>query len=448
MITSGSGDGLTASRCIAESTGRPVVSLSRSNTLRSVALQDSARLNALTVGICPPVRVILQKRENPVPCENEIILLKNSGRRQLLTRLLLLAALQGLCASIVHAQTKDVTWLSEVAQDRGTISVDGLGRLDPLLVDTQNQKLTTVNSWETKRDHLRQEWLRFLGPMPNPRPPVKLEILREETLDQMTRQLVRYEGEPGIYVEGYLLRPKNSADRSGPFPAIVALHQTTNSSIDEIAGVSGPDSMQLGSKLAARGFFVFCPRCFLWQDAENLNDAVAQHRKRHSDSLGMAKMLYDAMRGVDVLVSLPEVDSRRIGAIGHSLGAKEVLYLAAFDDRVRASVFSEGGMGFRSTNWDAPWYLGEAIRDENFPLNHHQLLAMIAPRPILVIGGERGPGAADGDRSWPLIKAAIPVWELYGKPVRMGLLNHGQGHTVSMETFDRMAEWLEHYLDP
>lgn len=64
--------------------------------------------------------------------------------------------------------------------------------------------------------------------------------------------------------------------------------------------------------------------------------------------------------------------------MGHSLGAKEALYLAAFDERIKAAVASEGGTGFRSTNWDAAWYLGPAIRDENFSLNHHQLLALIA----------------------------------------------------------------------
>ena len=133
-------------------------------------------------------------------------------------------------------------------------------------------------------------------------------------------------------------------------------------------------------------------------------------------------------------------------AIGHSLGAKEALYLAAFDERIKAAAASEGGIGFRSTNWDASWYLGEAIRDPEFPLNHHQLLGLIAPRPFLILGGETGPGAADGDRSWPLINAALPVWNLYGEPTRLGLLNHHEGHSVSEQSFERMTEWLTVYL--
>jgi hypothetical protein len=204
--------------------------------------------------------------------------------------------------------------------------------------------------------------------------------------------------------------------------------------------------MQLGLKFAQRGYVVFCPRCFLWQNAADYNAAVAQHRARHPNSLGMAKMLYDAMRGVDVLISLPNVDARRIGAVGHSLGAKEALYLAAFDERIRVAVASEGGLTFRSTNWDAPWYLGPQIRDENFPLNHHQLLGLIAPRPFLILGGESGRGAADGDRSWPLIEAALPAWKLYGEQPRLGLYNHRQGHAISPESFQRIAEWFDIYL--
>ena len=342
--------------------------------------------------------------------------------------------------------TADVTWLADVTTAPTDLSPEYAGRLDPILVDESGQAITTRDGWERRRRTIRAEWMKFLGPMPEPRPPVKLEVLKEEAIGAMTRQLVRYESEPGLFVEGYLLLPDGSIDGRKKRPGIVALHPTTTSTIDEIAGVSGRDSAHIGWKLAQRGFAVFCPRCFLWQDVSSLDEAVQKHRERHPQSLGMAKMLYDAMRGVDVLASLPDVDANRIGAVGHSLGAKETLYLAAFDERVKVAVASEGGIGFRSTNWDAPWYLGEAIRDASFPLNHHQLLGMIAPRPFLILGGESGPGAADGDRSWPLIEAALPAWRLYGHPARLGLYNHRQGHSISPESFARVAEWLEVYL--
>jgi hypothetical protein len=166
--------------------------------------------------------------------------------------------------------------------------------------------------------------------------------------------------------------------------------------------------------------------------------------RRHRSVTGLAKMLFDAVRGVDVLRAQPDVDPGRIGAIGHSLGAKEVLYLAAFDERVRAAVLSEGGIGLTYSNWDAPWYLGAAIRRPGFGLDHGQVLALCAPRAFLLIGGD----SADGDRSWPYIAEAIPLWRLTGAPDAVGLVNHHQGHAFPALAQSRAAEWLDWFLRP
>ncbi len=369
-------------------------------------------------------------------------------RRMMMRTMALLAVsahvlLFGCSLSALRAD--DVSWLHRVQQPVPDAPRERLGTLAPLLVDEDAQPIASREAWEQKRKRIRDEWLTFLGPMPDPRPDVKLEIIQTETANRTVRQLVRYESEAGIFVEAWLIRRVDAQDGRRR-PGMVALHQTTKETIDEIAGVTGPVEQRLGMSFAQRGFVVFCPRCFLWQDAKDYNEAVTRHRERHPHSLGMAKMLYDAMRGVDVLSSLADVDAKNIGAVGHSLGAKETLYLAAFDERIKAAVASEGGIGLRSTNWDAAWYLGPAVRDEKFPLNHHQLLALIAPRPFLILGGESGNGAADGDRTWPLIEAALPVWRLYGEPVRLGLMNHRKGHSIPPPQAEYMAEWMTTYL--
>ncbi len=361
-----------------------------------------------------------------------------------------------LCCTLAEPQGKtvaqDVPWLSKVNESPAVVPGQSPGVMRELLVTDKGDKITSIAEWEEKRKVLRQQWLEFLGPMPADRPAVQIELLSSEFVGEVTRQLIRYECERNLFVEAYLLLPAKHEGKpeefrpQSPYAGIVALHPTTDASIDEIAGVSGRDHMHSGLKLAQTGYVVICPRCFLWQDASSLNDAVEKHRKRHPQTLGMAKMLYDAMRAVDVLTSLPCVDNDRIGAFGHSLGAKEVLYLAALDDRIKASVASEGGLGYRSTNWNASWYLGPAIDDGNFPLNHHQLVAMIAPRPFLVLGGESGPGAADGDRSWAVLSPARSVWQLYSKSPRLGLLNHHDGHLLSPESFASSVEWLNAYL--
>lgn len=342
----------------------------------------------------------------------------------------------------------DVAWLAEVQRPPRELP-PGAPAPGPLLVDPAGAPVSTLAGWRETRERLRTAWLEFLGPMPPANPKIELATLEEDQARGVTRRLVRYEGEPGLRVEGYLLLPPAHAPgvaRDGRRAGLVALHQTSRDTILEIAGLRGPPQQHLGLRLAERGFVVFCPRCFLWQSAADFHEAVDRFRNRHPRALGMHKMLFDAARAVDLLASLEQVDHRRLGAVGHSLGAKESLYLAAFDERIAAAVASEGGIGFKFTNWDAPWYLGPAIHEPAFALDHHQLLALIAPRPFLILAGETGPGAADGDRTWPYVARALEVYRLYGQPPRLGLLNHREGHLISDASFERLAEWLETYL--
>ncbi len=252
-----------------------------------------------------------------------------------------------LAEPLSETVAQDVPWLSKVNEPPSVVPAQSPGAMRELLVTEKGDKITSIAEWEEKRKILRRQWLEFLGPMPADRPAVQIELLSSEFVGEVTRQLIRYECERNLFVEAYLLLPAKHEGKpeefrpQSPHAGIVALHPTTDASIDEIAGVSGRDHMHSGLKLAQAGYVVICPRCFLWQHASSLNDAVEKHRNRHPQTLGMGKMQYDAMRAVDVLTSLPCVDNDRIGAFGHSLGAKEVLYLAAFDERIRASVASE-----------------------------------------------------------------------------------------------------------
>jgi dienelactone hydrolase len=159
---------------------------------------------------------------------------------------------------------------------------------------------------------------------------------------------------------------------------------------------------------------------------------------------GMAKMLWDGIRAVDVLADWPEVDMSRIGAMGHSLGAKETLYLAAFDPRVRAAISSEGGVGLRMSNWDAPWYLGDAIPPEGSGVDHDQLLALVAPRAFLLVGG----GDSDSETSRHFIESARNVYREFGREDALEFLLHAAGHDFPDAMRERAFAWLDRHLAP
>jgi hypothetical protein len=312
--------------------------------------------------------------------------------------------------------------------------------LSPLLVDPTGKPITSPAAWAQRRAAIRAEWQAFLGEFPKVKAPLKAEVLATETLPEFTRQLVKYQVEDGVFTDAYVLTPRNA---TGKLPGVVVFHQTVKSQAQQAAGVdaSNPELMH-GVQLVKRGYVVICPRCFIFADGAGYADWVKRMQERHPTWTGMARMTWDGIRAADYLESLPEVDRERIGCLGHSLGAKEVLYAAAFDERFKVAVFSEGGIGLTFSNWDAPWYLGPRIRQPGFAREHHELIALIGPRPFLLLAGN----SADNDKSAAFTEAARPVYELLGGKDIVRLLNHRQGHRYPMEAQAAAEELLDRHL--
>lgn len=344
--------------------------------------------------------------------------------------------------SAKRTAVEPIAWLAEIQQPPQTVPPDA-PRLSPLLVDDAGKPLATKQAWEGRRAGLLEEWRGLLGDLGvSRRQPPTVETVGEETRDGVVIRLIRYDSEPGWPTEAYVLEPA-AAPPSGGRPGAVIFHSTVHQSIREPAGLEGPASLAFGAKLARLGFVCVCPRNFLWPDMTHI-EAEPQTRRflgLHPGVTGMAKMLHDAELAVDLLLAREHVDGGRICAIGHSLGAKEVLYLAAFDERVKVTVSSEGGVGTTFSNWQSPWYLGPARERLGPRHEHHELIALAAPRPFLLVGGE----SADGDRSWPFIEAALPVYRLYDESPALGLLNHRKGHDVPQPAWERIEQWLLHY---
>ena len=332
--------------------------------------------------------------------------------------------------------SKEVPWLSKV-QTRPFKELSGAAILSPLLVNAKGKPITTTADWLRRRLELRREWSELLGSWAPPKEPPSYEVMASDRLADVSRQLIRYETEPGVSVEAYLMTPTRSFGR---LPGVVVLHSTVDYTIRQGAGLEGPAEAAWGLKLAQRGMIALCPRCFLWNGEEQVDyqKRVDEHWKRHPRSRGIAKMTFDGSRALDLLASHRQVNPERLGAAGHSLGAKEAFYLAAMDDRVKAVVSSEGGIGTTFSNWHAPWYLDT----KKLGREHHELLALIAPRAFLLIGGD----SADGARSWPFIEASLEVYRLFSQRARVGLYNHGKGHTIPPLAEARTYEWLQTYL--
>jgi hypothetical protein len=128
--------------------------------------------------------------------------------------------------------------------------------------------------------------------------------------------------------------------------------------------------------------------------------------------------------------------------MGHSLGGKMAFYTGALDERIKAIVASDFGIGWRFTNWDDPWYLGRQIHSEGFRLAHHQLLALHAPRSFFLIGGQ-----FDHRASWQYLLEAQKVYRLYGREDAIGFFDHHSGHSPTQESLLIAYRWLAEQFD-
>lgn len=327
-----------------------------------------------------------------------------------------------------------------------------LPKLAPLMTNTAGQRISKPAEWAARRQELCQEWTKFLGEFPKTKVPLAPEFLAKEELATFSRQKVAYQIEEGVRIDAMLLTPKNA---QGKLPGIVLFHPTYSNHYARAVGLEGtiePERAQ-AVQLVESGYLVLAPRCFIYSElppgyqkqSERIYAACTRWmRQRHPTWRGMTRMTWDGIRALDFIETLPNVDRQRIGVFGHSLGAKEVIYVAAFDERVRCAVSSEGGVGMKFSNWDDVWYLGPEITKPGLAREHHELLAMIAPRPFLLLAGN----SADNDRSWAFIEAALPVYQLLGAPQNLGWFNHRLGHHYAGEARTVAEAFFDRHLKP
>jgi dienelactone hydrolase len=330
-------------------------------------------------------------------------------------------------------------WPALVQKPYAGLPVAEIG-LRPLLVTAGGKKITTPTDWQKARQTLQEAWLAHLGKPPAK--PARLDVRLEKTeaMDGYQRQLLRFHSEGEDRILAYLLTPQGLKEGEKR-PAVVVFHPTTADTLKEPVGLGKRTEHALALQLVRRGYITLSPQCYIMKDGGARSQAAALEKRRPGWT-GLGKMTFDASRCVDFLETVPGVDKERIGCIGHSLGAKEVLYAMAFEPRYRVGVFNEGGIGLRMSNWTDAWYLAEKMKPHIPAFENHQVLALVAPRPFLVLGGD----SADGEASWTFIKAVLPVYELLQAGDRVGLFNHKAKHSFPRPARQVAYEWLDYWL--
>jgi len=298
---------------------------------------------------------------------------------------------------------------------------------------------TSAEAWEQRAEYLREHVRATAGLLPLPeRTPLEPVIFDEIVHDDYSVAKVYFESLPGFLVTGNLYRP---AKGDGPFPAVLSAHgHWTYGRVERTALTSGPGR---AINLARQGFVVFTHDMIGYDDSRQLTHTFGG-RAEHLWGLSLSGLqLWNSIRSLDFLESLPYVRRDAIGATGESGGGTQTFLLAAADDRVAAAVpvnmislHMQGGC------------LCENPPGLRLDTTNVEIAATIAPRPLLMISATGDWTNETLEREYPAVRN---IYALLGAEDRVRAVRFIAEHNYNKDSreamYGWMARWLQHAAD-
>jgi glucuronyl esterase-like protein len=358
-------------------------------------------------------------------------------------------------------------WRSITSSPRPKIAGEQSGKAELIELAPREQR-----AWPARRRAFEEVIAPFLGEAPEEKPPLLAETLEQFAEGGFTRRKVRYQSEPGEWIPAYLLIPQNRRGRS---PAVLCPHQTTQAGKNSPAGLADNPEQHTAFRLAQRGYVTLTWDALCFGERHNsqsghYGDAIPFYR-RHSNWSLLSKMIWDLSRAVDYIETLDFVDSKRIGCVGHSHGGLTTLFGMALDPRIAVGASNCGFDTFRIDGNTFRWsratallpklgfftsspYLNmesyRAVPDSEViqtPFDMHQMLALIAPRPLILT-------ASDDDFVFPnggwstrqALARLLRLYRLLGAEEHLESFYFRAGHSFPEAASSRAYAWLHRWL--
>ena len=285
----------------------------------------------------------------------------------------------------------------------------------------------------------RASWLRDhiqisngLWPMPErgPLTPMFSDSFEE---DGYRIRTVAVETWPGFYLTGTLFYPPGD----GPFPAVLSAHgHWSEGRFEDIERASIPGR---ALTLARQGYLVFSYSMIGYNETKDL--FPHKFDEPHYQLWGFSAMglqLWNSLRALDLVESLPEVDPSKIGMTGASGGGTQTFLLTAIDDRIGVSA---------PVNMISAHFQGGCIC-ENAPLLRHDLNnveigALAAPRPLLLVSTTGDWTVHTPDREFPAIQE---IYRLFGAEDHVRNEHFDYPHNYNQDSREAVYGWFSTWL--
>lgn len=320
--------------------------------------------------------------------------------------------------------------------------------------------IETPADWQRRRAEIVKRMQSVMGPFPSDdrRVPLDVKVESEDDAGKYVRRLITYQSEPGSRTPAYLCIPKALLAGNAKAPAVLCLHPTDNTVGHKVVvGLGGRAGRQYAAELAERGYVTLSPAyphlANYWPNLGKLGYVS-----------GTMKAIWDNSRGLDLLASLPFVETKNgFAAIGHSLGGHNAIYTAVFDKRITALASSCGFDSYRDYYRGAErnWFFGKGWcqirymprmsdyrgRLEEVPFDFPEMLGALAPRPFYINAPKR-----DSNFVWEsvdkCVRSAQPIYKLLGNERGLIVDHPDSGHNFPEPQRQAAYELFDSVLKP
>jgi dienelactone hydrolase len=297
----------------------------------------------------------------------------------------------------------------------------------------QPPRYSTREAWTARAAYLRAHVLASAGLLPLPeKTPLKPTVFGEIARADYTVSKVYFESLPGFFVTGNLYRPVGD----GPFPAMLSPHgHWTYGRLENTSLASGPGR---AINLARQGFVVLTYDMIGYTDSQQVPHTFGGRREQLWGLSLSGLQLWNSIRALDFLESLPYVRRDAMGVTGESGGGTQTFLLAAVDDRVAVaapvnmiSLHMQGGC------------LCENAPGLRLDTTNVEIASIIAPRPLLMV-------SATGDWTRETLEVEYPavrsIYGLFDAADRVHAVRIDAEHNYNRASREAMYAWMARWL--
>jgi len=332
--------------------------------------------------------------------------------------------------------------------------------------DAELAKLVTPAAIEARQKWIRETLWKLIGGMPE-RTPVNARTTGSFEREDYKVEKVIYESRPGLFVSANLYIPKSGA---GPFPAVLFQSGHYNE------GKANPNYQRCCQGLAQLGFVVlaFDPmgqgERVQYPDSSGthtrLEDVDSEHTVPGKQMLlygdtATRFQLWDSIRSLDYLTSLPIVNPKRVGSTGHSGGGTLTMLLSAADERLATAAVSMGNFeNIAALPFLPPGSTDDAEQDfvDSGPVGFDRcdLLYPLAPKPLLIWPSDRDFYSTYSSEyvsnGWQEFKKLRKIYSVWDKADRLQWADTPLPHSLAYDSrlliYNWFARWLKESKEP